>query len=285
MPAPDVHELVQHGRTAEALAAAQDRARAAPADAEARTLLFELYCLAGLWDRALTHAALAPTLDPRAASLAQYAPVMVRAEGQRRDVWEGRAQPRVLGAALPWAADLAAAVGLAAKGDATRAAELRRSALAAAPPVAGALDDQPFTSLSDADPRLGPVLELFVNGEYAWAPLALFSRLEIAPPRRIIDRVWINAQATLASGPTVGVAIPVRYPGSERPPLGPAAAACSTEWADDGSGLFLGVGHRLLVADDRDLPLLSVRTIELHAPAAPHAPSPAAAPGEVGGKP
>jgi type VI secretion system protein ImpE len=274
MPIEDIFDLVERARPAEALASAQEQARANPSDAALRTLLFELYCVAGQWDRAASHAALAPTLDARADSLSRYAPAMIAAERKRLDVFSGAAAPIVPGTAQPWSDVLVEAHKASLAGDAPRAAELRAAARAQAPAISGRIDGRAAAAISDADDRFGPLLELFVAGTYAWVPLTLISVLTLQPPRRIIDRVWINGEVTLVDGHTSGVVIPVRYPGSDRAPLGPAALAASTEWSGGHP-----VGQRLFSTGpgQDDVPILSIQRIELDQPASAPA-SPESAP-------
>ncbi len=65
---------------------------------------------------------------------------------------------------------LAQALEHDAVGEGAAAAELRRQALELAEPTAGTIDGQAFAWIMDADPRLGPVLEVIVNGTYRWLP-------------------------------------------------------------------------------------------------------------------
>src|SRR5690606_22076627 len=57
----------------------------------------------------------------------------------------------------------------------------------------GTLNDQPFTRLSDADPRIGARLEVFVAGQYSWIPFDQIASITASPPQRLRDLLWIPA--------------------------------------------------------------------------------------------
>ena len=50
------------------------------------------------------------------------------------------------------------------------------------------------------DLRLGPVLEVIVNGKYYWMPFAAIATLRCDPPQDLRDSVWTAANLTLHNG-------------------------------------------------------------------------------------
>ena len=60
--------------------------------------------------------------------------------------------------------------------------------------------------MTDADQRLGPVLEAVINGRYFWIPFQRISRIELDAPADLRDAVWTPASFTWicagTSGPT-----------------------------------------------------------------------------------
>ena len=79
-------------------------------------------------------------------------------------------------------------------------ARLRADALGAAPATAGSLDGTEFEWIADADSRLGPVLEVVINGRYGWAPFSELTQVTIEAPADLRDMVWAPAQLTLLNG-------------------------------------------------------------------------------------
>jgi type VI secretion system protein ImpE len=58
----------------------------------------------------------------------------------------------------------------------------------------GTWNGKPFSEISDADPRIGANLEVFMAGSYTWIPIHYLRRLEIEPPANLRDLVWARAR-------------------------------------------------------------------------------------------
>ncbi len=179
-------ELFQAGRLSDALKALTAEVRDNPTDARRRTFLFELLCFAGDFERA----------DKQLEVLGQGGPsselgVLVYrsalyAERQRQDLFSRGEYPK--------------------RPESSEA------------PRSGTLNGKPFTSFSDADPRLGSRLELFAAGTYLLLPIEHVASVKIEPPKRLRDLLWTPAAVrTLPSfkGAELGeVLLPVLSPSS-----------------------------------------------------------------------
>ena len=97
-------ELIRDGKVDEALAALQQEVRANPADAKRRVFLFQLMCVLGQWDRALTQLNVAAGMDPSTLAMAQTYREAIRCELFRSEVFEGRRAPLIFGAPEEWVA-------------------------------------------------------------------------------------------------------------------------------------------------------------------------------------
>jgi type VI secretion system protein ImpE len=144
---------------------------------------------------------------------------------------------------------------------------LRERAFEAAPATAGKIDGTPFTWIADADGRLGPLLEVIVNGRYYWIPFARLREVRIEKPTDLRDVAWLPCVLSLVNGGESVAFIPTRYPGSERTNDSTLIMARSTHWQERPAETFLGLGQRLLTTDAGEYPLMDVRLIELEAPA------------------
>ena len=185
----------------------------------------------------------------------------LRCEVLRRDVFDGKRMPLVLGDPQDWLAWMLEALKLEAEGHAAAAAELRGRALETAPATGGTIDDAPFAWLADADSRLGPVLEAIINGKYYWVPFSRLLRVEIDKPADLRDFVWTPATITLANGSANVALVPTRYPGSERESNDALRLARATEWREHAGGAWHGVGQRMLATDQTEAALLDVRVL------------------------
>ncbi|MEQ1759509.1 MAG: type VI secretion system accessory protein TagJ [Vicinamibacterales bacterium] len=253
--------LLKDGDPEAALARLQDIVRAHPDDAKHRVFLFQLLCVLGRWERALTQLKVASSLDPAALVMAQVYGDAVRCEAMRRAVFEGRKAPVLFGEPEPWLACLVESLAERHRGGNDRASQLRAEAFEAAPASAGTINDQPFEWIADADSRLGPVLEVFINGRYYWLPFTRLRRLSLDPPEDLRDLVWMPARLEFDNGGEAVALIPSRYPGSDSAGDGLIALSRKTTWTEVSGNEVHGLGQRVLTTDAADVPFLDVRTV------------------------
>jgi type VI secretion system protein ImpE len=251
------------GDLAAALATLQEQIRKAPHRADLRVFLFQLLCVRGEWDRALTQLNVAAEIDASTLAMAQMYREAIRCEQLRAEVFAGRTSPVVFGEPEEWVAWLIEALRATGSAGVAQAADLRARAFEAAPASAGTLDGQPFEWIADADMRLGPICEAVINGRYYWIPFARVSRLDLDAPADLRDVVWMPAHFQFANGgETVGV-IPTRYPGSESADEAAITLARKTVWSEASPDLFTGLGQRVLATDTGEHALMDVRSIRI----------------------
>jgi type VI secretion system protein ImpE len=260
----DVRELLSAENIREALAALKQDVRKAPRDPRLRTFLFQLFCITGEWERALTQLAAAAELDANAKPMAETYRVVIRCEVLRERVFGGDRTPTVLGEPGDWLPLLIEATRLLGQGHPVDAARLRDAAFEAAPDTPGTLDDADFAWIADADPRLGPVLEAFVDGNYLWVPFHHIRALRLEPPQDLRDTVWMPAHFTWSNGGEAVGFVPTRYPGSAAAPDPALSLARRTEWTEAAKDWSLPLGQRMFVTDREDaVALLDLRRLLL----------------------
>ena len=258
-------ESLREGRLDEALAQLQTQVRKEPGDAQHRVFLFQLLAVLGRWERSLTQLEAAGALDPGTMPMVCTYRQAIASEPVRAAVFAGQATPAVIGEPQEWMAWLFEALRLTAAGDHARAGDLRARAFEAAPSSAGALDGKPFKWVADADARLGPMLEVIVNGRYAWLPFERLRAIRLEAPADLRDLVWTPAFLTLETGAEIPGLVPTRYPGSEASEDSQLRLCRRTEWKqlDAEATCWVGAGQRLLATDDGEYPLMDVRAIRL----------------------
>jgi type VI secretion system protein ImpE len=262
----DVAELsLKGGDPVAALAQLQEQVRARPSDPKLRIFLFQLLCVLGQWERALNQLDVASNLDPEALAMAQTYREAVHCEAVRDDVFNGKKSPLIFGQPEQWLALLIESLLLAGQGEHEKSIQLRSRAFEEAPATAGDIDGRPFAWISDADSRLGPVLEAVINGRYYWVPFSRLSRIELEPPEDLRDMVWIPGRLQFENGGESVALIPTRYPGSAGTADGLIALARKTVWEEIAPDSHRGLGQRVLVTDADEVPLLEARTITLAA--------------------
>lgn len=268
-------ELLKAGDLSGALASLQDAVRAKPDDAKLRIFLFQLLCVIGDWKRAVAQLKLSAQLDASALPMAQTYREAIICEVFREKVFAGEKDPLIFGEPQSWVALLAQGLKALAQGKPDRAADLRAEAFEKAPTTSGSLDEQDFEWIADADMRLGPVLEIVINGKYFWMPFNVLSSLRIDPPQDLRDTVWTAASLTLKNGGELVGLIPTRYAGTAERGSDAMKLSRVTEWEDLGSDTFAGIGQRLLATDLSEVSLMDTRNFQF-------APVSADTEGEVG---
>lgn len=262
---PTAEAALRAGRPKAALEALTAAVKAEPARSDLRVFLAQLLCVLGEWDRAHTQLNVAADLDELVRPMREMVGHALRCEKLRAAVFQGRRSPMVFGEPDAWLACLIESNLRLGAGEVELAHSLGRQAFEAAPPSPGTIDGAPFEWIADADSRLGPVLEAMVNGRYYWVPFTRLAQVRIESPTDLRDIVWLPAQLRFRNGGEVIAMLPTRYPGSERSDDDQIVMARKTEWRADGTGAdprWLGLGQRVLITDQGDHDLLTVRSIE-----------------------
>jgi len=239
----NARELLQAGNLTEAVRALSVEVREAPTDRKRRTFLFELLCFAGEYDRAEKQLDILAQGGPMTELGVLLYRAALSAERTRQELFRKREYPK-------------------------------RDAGAAEPPtVNGRLNGKRFDSLADADPRVGARLEVFAAGSYLWIPFAHLASVEIAPPRRLRDLLWIPAMVRAGpafKGRELGeVLLPVLAPGSAQHPDDAVRLGRSTVWEEDEGDQLVPVGQKILLVDGEEFPYLEVRTLQFDTSAPP----------------
>lgn len=225
-------EFFQAGKLNEAIEALGVEVRDNPTDVRRRTFLFELLCFKGDYDRAEKHLNLLADATPDARIGAMLYFSALHAERLRQDLFNKKDYP------------------VTPTSDGTRP---------------GTLNGKPFEVLEDADPRIGPRLELFAAGAYLWIPFEHIESIEIEAPKRLRDLLW--APALVRTGPKFKdkelgeVLLPVLAPFSGRSSKDDVRLGRATEWME-ADGMSVPLGQRMISVDDEEVPLLEIRKIE-----------------------
>lgn len=234
----DALQLFREGKLEPAIETLSAGLRDNPADAKGRTFLFELLCFAGDYDRAEKHLELLQGASGEAAFGALLYRGALNAERTRQDMFE--------------------------KKSFSQSGSLSDH-------IEGTLNGRPFHTLSDADPRIGPRLEVFAAGDYLWIPLQDVAVLELGQPKRLRDLLW--SPARLRTGPNFKsqdlgeVLLPILAPLSWQHPDDQVKLGRVSEWCADEAGQEAPFGQKMLLVDGEEFPILEVRELKISAPA------------------
>jgi type VI secretion system protein ImpE len=251
------------GEPAAALAALQAEVRKNPADVKLRIFLFQLLCVLGQWDRASTQLEVCGEMDAGTLAMVNTYREALKCELVREAVFAGKTTPIVLGQPQEWVAWLLEALQADARGDGAAASGLRAKAFEMAPANAGTLNSEPFEWIADADSRIGPVLEVIVNGRYSWLPFAALAKLSVEPPEDLRDFVWLPAHLEFPNGGDSVALVPTRYPLSGVAGSGAELLSRSTAWETLATDQYAGRGERVVATSSQEIGLLALRELAI----------------------
>jgi type VI secretion system protein ImpE len=225
-------QLYEAGRLDDAIDALSARLRDSPMDSRSRTFLFELLCFSGAYDRAQKHLDLLADASPDARVGAFLYQTALHASRERVEMFEARAFPSL-----------------------------------GEPPASpsGTLNGTPFSTIEDADPRLGSRLEVYAAGQYMWIPFRHLAHLVIEPPQRLRDLLWSPARVT--TGPELEdldlgeVLVPVVTPLAFTHADATVRLGRSVEIVTAADGEETPEGAKMLLVDGEPIPLLDVREL------------------------
>lgn len=227
----DALSLYRSGNLRAAVDALGDELKKQPLDARRRTFLFELLCFAGEYGRAEKHLDILADASSEAAAGAMLYRSALHAERERQEMFANNTLP--LGTSHP--------------------------------SPAGELNGAAFAGLSDADPRIGAHLEVFIAGSYTWIPFAYIESVETEPPRRLRDLLWLPAVLRTTSEfrlQDLGeVLLPVIAPLSWKHADDTIRLGRATVWEDDEKYGAVPFGQKLLLSGEDETPLLEIRKL------------------------
>ncbi len=255
-------ELLNSGNLQGAIDCVNKEVKANPMDMQRRTLLFELLCFAGHFDRAERQLEVIGSQSAQSEIGVQVYRNNIEAERRRERLFLHGLEPHFLIEPPAFVDLLTSAVNRTREGNAAEARALLNRVEEEAPARAGKFNGQPFQRLRDWNEFTAPVLELFVRNEYAWLPFEQIRRIEIDPPKHLRDLMWTPARIEARDGTVGEVFIPALYSGSGEHENDLVRLGRMTDWKPVGDDLFVPQGLRVFVVDDEDKTLLEMRSIE-----------------------
>ncbi|SNS92415.1 MULTISPECIES: type VI secretion system accessory protein TagJ [unclassified Azospirillum] len=260
-----VAQLLKDGDVDAAMAVARDAVRSAPGAVAPRILMFQMLALTGEWARAQTQLKVIAELDAGARAMVMAYQMLVHSETVRTDIFAGKSTPTFLGQPEAWEASLVEALRL--EGNGCQADALREKAFEEAPPSAGHVvevsGEHKIAWIADCDHRLGPMLEIVIDGRYMWVAFRAIAVLEAEAPAQLCDLVWFPVKITFINGGQVTGYIPTRYPGTPADGTNDLLLSRGTDWRQRPDGVTVGLGQRMLATDQGSYALFDIRRIML----------------------
>lgn len=228
--------LYRDGKLREAVTALGDELRSNPLDVKRRTFLFELLLFAGEFDRAEKQLDILAGADSKAAMGLLLYRSALHAERTRQAMFANHEMPP-------------------SKHEAVHGGECNGTG---------------FAEFSDADPRIGANLEVFIAGSYTWIPIHYLRRLKIQAPANLRDLVWARAVVETSADfrlQELGeLLLPVLCPLSSRHADETVQLGRESAWEPDEAFGEVPYGAKTMIVDEAEIPLLDIRSVTWSAP-------------------
>ncbi len=262
----DPRELIRAGRLSDARMRLIEDVKSKPADAGARTLLFQVHALLGEWEKAGRHLDVLAAQDAKRETGVQVYKNLVQAEKKRLDVFQNRLLPSFLPGAPPYFEMYRLACEKLKGGHVDEAMRLFDGVNEQIPVLSGMLNGQSFEGFGDTDVLLMFFLEAIVEERYLWIPFEKIREISIPAPKTLFDLIWAPAHITTWESLAVNCCLPVCYPESflhedDRVKLGRM-----TEWKKEGGPFSRGIGQHVFTAGDQEIGILDIRELAFNWP-------------------
>jgi type VI secretion system protein ImpE len=257
----DAKDLIRAGKLAEARSLLVAGVKAAPADAGRRTLLFQVLCLLGEWDKASLHLDTLGAQDLKAQVGVQVYRNLIHAEKEREEVFTSGRRPSFMPNMPPYAESFFQIWDHIAEGRTEEAEAAHASIFEALPLPSGTLNSNPFTGFRDTDSFLSPFLESFVHDRYVWLPIAAVRELTIAPPKTLFDTLWMSGHLTTWEGLAMNCFLPVLYPLSHRHEDDRVKLGRMTDWKSAGGSFVRAMGQHVFEVGEEDVNIMEIREL------------------------
>lgn len=258
---PTASEHLQAGRLGDALAAAVDAVKAAPADRGKRWLLAELLAVAGDTERADKHFDFLMTGSEKPDLTAMLGRQLLRAETFRREVFSHGRVPEFLTQPPAHAKLALEALVCVREGKGEEAVAKLAEAEAVRPAVSGTFNGTAFTGFRDLDDLTVGVFEVFTsNGNYYWVPFETVELIECRAPSRPKDLIWRSCHMIVKDGPDGEVYLPSLYAGTHAAADDAVKLGRRTDYTD--TRPVRGTGLREFLVGDEPRTMLEIEAIE-----------------------
>ncbi len=262
----EIKELIQAGKLVEAREQLVAAVKASPADLASRSLLFQVLCYNGEWQKADRHLEAIAVQDAKGGAGALGYRNIIQAEINRHEV----AKDQHIASFISEPPDYFDLFVRMRKSLAEQNENETTSALtnldSLRPQLSGTVNGEPFIGFCDTDTTLFPFLEVIAHERYLWVPFESIRELVVSPPESLLDLLWISARITTWEGLTMNCYLPVLYPNSFSHEDVRIKMGRMTDWQALAGTYARGVGQHVFEVGGRDMAILELREVLFNLP-------------------
>ncbi len=262
-------DLIRDNQLAAALEAGKKTVRDNPTDIESRSILCQLFCFSGDWERADNQLATIAEQDSEMQLGVGLIRQLMRAEVAREQFFTDGRTPELVAEPSDAMQALLRALIAVREGSFGEVAQHLEAVKENLPVVSGEANGIEFDFARNLDDFMSGFLEvLTTNGKYFLIPFENVSSVTFREPERLQDQIWRSANIEVEGGLDGEVYIPTRYSRHLRPVDDLSDALImggETEWIplfEDGP--VVGQGQKMFVFGDNAYTIMELNKIEFH---------------------
>ncbi|RQM39001.1 type VI secretion system accessory protein TagJ [Erwinia psidii] len=254
-------EVLRSSSLNDVLSDVLSRVKARPEDIQLRKTLFKLYCIEGLWEKALMQLQTIELMDDKVSKEAELYKNLVFSELVRESVLAGERVAGLLDDATPeWMTLLQQANKAHTEKNHQQSDILRLRAFELAPESSGGGEmTGAFSWMADSDGRIGPACEFVSAGGYRQVPFSIIQQISVPQPTRLLDLAWAPAHIKINNETYYGY-IPARYPVSPQAEQNVKLGLITT-WSQQSDLFSIGMGRKVLITDRGEFSLLEMTEV------------------------
>lgn len=256
-------ELFESGKLQEAIEAQIREVKASPGNREARLFLFELLSFAGDIDRAEKQIGLIKYDDLRLQTAVEWYKALIAAERLRRQCFEEGLSPEFLTQPPEHLLIRMEALNRLREDKPDEAKVLLDEANQRTPSVQGELNGKSFDMLRDWDDVCSSFLEVMAHGKYCWLPFEHIHEMTMKAPSAPRDLIWPLVRVRVKEVGAIQVFVSAMYFGSWQQEDDLIKFGRVSDWKEYSNGLVQGLGSRLFLVGEDDIPLLDWRELKI----------------------
>lgn len=249
-------DALAEGRLSDAIVSLSVAVEASPDNPAARLSLVELQILAGQFTDAWESLREIQSLDPNWPASRRWYRQLIRAAVRRA---RGRA-PEFLDHRPAHVRHRLRAIRAIRESDPQKALVRIDRADRCTPHLVGHIDGREFDGIRDAGDFTASVLEVLVGSRYFWLPFEQVRRIVLQAPTQILDSAYRPARLTLTDGTEFDAVVPIVYADSVEDVH---RLGLETDLINPRGGPVKGLGAKLLLAGEEELPLGELRQLDL----------------------
>jgi type VI secretion system protein ImpE len=245
-----------------AIQSALNIVRSNPTDKTARTMLFELSCFSGEWERAVKQLDVIGQQDAEAMIGTLIFRQNLGAEKDRIRTFAEGLIPECLMPPPKYVEDLIVASTHLREGRGPEARKLLDEVEEARPAFPCKVNGEEVGDFRDYNDLTSCFFEAIVKDSYTWIPFEQVSSIKFFEPKSLRDLYWTQVEIEMTNGTGGEMFVPALYVNSHESDDDQIRLGHVTDWRDAGDDVYIGEGMRIFAVGSGYKAISDIKEIE-----------------------